>query len=275
MATTHEEALLRRSIAHFEATGSFMPPEAFAIGGSMGLSGLADDEGRAPGCFVGALRLFGLLPRAALAGAEPAAAAASKPASAASARLDKVHSDIEKRSATLCERAAALRASARAQMAAGDKRTALASLKRCKLVEKQAESAMNTSMMLEQQMDMLEMTAVQRSVATALSGATKSAKRGTKGLLSKAENAVESAEELSELQTDVSTVLGELGGSVGAEYDDDELAAELQSMLEEPDATATAAAAPAAVVAADTSLFSSGIESFPSVPVHGNQVLAA
>lgn len=82
-------------------------------------------------------------------------------------------------------------------------------------------------------------------MSSALAAANAKTKRSTKGLLTKAENAVENASELHDLSSDVGAVLGEMAAGGDAE-DDDGLLAELNEMVEQASAAAppTGAAAP-------------------------------
>ena len=124
-------------------------------------------------------------------------------------------------------------------------------LKRCKTLEKQAETAMATHAAIEQQQDMLQSSALQRDVASALSSAVKSTKVKTKGLLEKTEDAVDSSAELKDAFEDISEVLGGLNRN---DFDEDELMAEIEAMSQmDPapaptEATAKAQVEPQAIV---------------------------
>ena len=282
MATTasgaawRDETLLRHSIAHFENTGVFVPPDEF---GRRVDEIVHSGEGGA-GCFVGIGRLLGRLLGPTSAVTERAAAtvpqktqrtstgakAASKP-SVASARLATASEAIDARIAALNAKAGAQRAAARAAMAAADKRGALLALKRAKHLEKQAEVASQSAIVVESQMEALEMSEVQRSVALALSGAVKGMKRGTKGLLDKAETAVEGAQELGDLQNDISAVFSELSTTVQPDLDHDDLEEELlELMAEQPEP-----GAPEVARASEASLLSGTIDLYPAAPPSGGR----
>ena len=136
----------------------------------------------------------------------------------------------------------------------------------------------------------METNEVQRAVSLALSSAVKGTKRRTKGLLSRAEDAVEGASELADLGSDLSAVFGELGQAGGNDFDDDELTAELevracaclcvcawvwtllalctQAMVgADVDAPEEAAVATASAAAARDSPLSGTIEYYPVAPV--------
>jgi hypothetical protein len=105
---------------------------------------------------------------------------------------------------------------------------------------------------LEAQSDMLEQTQLQKEVAAALGATAKSLKK-EKGLLSKAEDAVDAAAEMKDMHDDLSQVMAGLGDAVHNDVDEDELLAELEEMVEGDDSEATArdeAAAKAAVLEA-------------------------
>ena len=108
-------------------------------------------------------------------------------------------------------------------------------LKRCKTLEKQAETALATHAAIEQQQDMLQSSALQRDVASALSSAVKSTKVKTKGLLEKTEDAVDTSAELKDAFEDISEVLGGLNRN---DFDEDELMAEIEAMSQSETATA-------------------------------------
>ena len=145
----------------------------------------------------------------------------------------------------LSERSAAARARALELQMAGKKADALMALKRAKALEKQAATALSTHAALESQQDMLESSALQREIASALSASVASTKSKSKGLLSKTETAVDDAAELKDAFEEVTEALGGLQAQYGDD-DDEELLAELQSMVAEvPVAAPTEAVATA------------------------------
>jgi flagellin-like hook-associated protein FlgL len=82
---------------------------------------------------------------------------------------------------------------------------------------------------LEAQSDMLEQTALQRQVASALGETAKTIKK-EKGLLNQAESAVDSASEMRDLHEDISQVMAGLGDTWNTEFDEDALFEELNEM---------------------------------------------
>ena len=98
-------------------------------------------------------------------------------------------------------------------------------------------------MALEQQLDVLAESELQREVASALSASVKSIKGKTKGLLGKTETAVDDAAEVADLAADMSQVLEGLTPANGVDEEDiaDELA-ELMRAAEEDSVPASGAA---------------------------------
>lgn len=154
----------------------------------------------------------------------------------ANARLEKAAEQMENHAEQLYAKAGASRSKAKALMAQGKKQEAMAALKRAKALEKQAEVAASTHAAIEQQKDMLESSALQREVATALSASIATTKKRTKGLLEKAESAVDGSAELRDAVDDISEVMG--GLTAGDHYDEDDLLAELEGMTQEPEEAA-------------------------------------
>ena len=139
---------------------------------------------------------------------------------------------------SLESRASEGRAAAAAAMKAGNKASAMRELKRAKMLEKQALSTQGAMDALEAQSDMLEQTALQKEVAAALGATAKSLKK-EKGLLSKAEDAVDAAAEMRDMHEDLTQVMAGLGDAVSNDVDEDELLEELQSMVADNDTEPT------------------------------------
>jgi len=169
----------------------------------------------------------------------------STASSSASDRLSTAAQSMEAHAESLGERAAAARAKAKSFMASGKKAEALAWMKKAKQAESQHSNAVATHAALERQIDVLAESALQKEVATALSASVAVAKKKTAGLLSKTEDAVDSAVELKDFAEDVSQAFGGLGTD---NYDEDELLEELQAMSMEEEIE-EAIATPAPVVA--------------------------
>lgn len=163
----------------------------------------------------------------------------------AAERLAQAAESVQAHASQLSERASAARARALELQMAGKKADALMALKRAKALEKQAATALSTHAALESQQDMLESSALQREIASALSASVASTKTKSKGLLSKTETAVDDAAELKDAFEEVTEALGGLQSHYGDE-DDEELLAELQTMVAEvPVAAPTEAVATA------------------------------
>ena len=163
----------------------------------------------------------------------------------AAERLAQAAESVQAHASQLSERSSAARARALELQMAGKKADALMALKRAKALEKQAATALSTHAALESQQDMLESSALQREIASALSASVASTKSKSKGLLSKTETAVDDAAELKDAFEEVTEALGGLQAQYGDD-DDEELLAELQSMVAEvPVAAPTEAVATA------------------------------
>ena len=133
--------------------------------------------------------------------------------------------------------------------------------KRSRAIERQAESATATRTALEQQLDVLESSALQKEVAQALSASVASTKAKTKGLLGRTETAVEDAQELKDFSEDVQQVLSSMQHD---DVDEDELAAELAQMVQAHEEQGRATAPTIAPVHAAAEV---PVRSFPKVPV--------
>ncbi len=172
---------------------------------------------------------------------------ASTASTTASDRLTTAAKAMETHAESLGEKAAAARSKAKALMAAGKKPEALAWLKKAKQAESQHSNAVATHAALERQIDVLAESALQKEVATALSASVAVAKKKTMGLLSKTEDAVDSAVELKDFAEDVSQAFG---GLQTDNYDEDELLDELNALaMEDEIEESIAAPAPIPVVA--------------------------
>ena len=146
------------------------------------------------------------------------------------AKLEAAGVALKKRVETLQQRVDQHRQSAAENMKAGRKEAALRELKKAKACEKQAASAQGVMDAMEQQSDMLEQTQLQREVAAAL-GATAKTMKKDKKMLSKAEDAVDNAQEMRDMHEDLAQVMEGLGNGMNADLDDDDLMAELEGMM--------------------------------------------
>lgn len=194
----------------------------------------------------------------------------------ANARLEKASEQMSNHADQLYTKASASRAKAKALMEQGKKQEAMVALKRAKGLEKQAEVAASTHAAIEQQKDLLESSALQREIASALSASIATTKKKTKGLLEKAETAADDSAELRDAVEDISEVMG---GLVKADdYDDDELMEELESLTKDseggaaPEESPSVYVAPAAIVVGiDPSLYPMA----PKRNEHKQKLLAA
>jgi hypothetical protein len=147
----------------------------------------------------------------------------------ATQRLNNAAESVEAHVEQLAEKVRTAEARARELFAQQKKQEAIAALKRAKGLQKQLETASATHAALERQVDVLAESALQREVASALSASVASTKKKSKGLLTKTENAVDSAVELRDFAEDIAQTMGGLQTDV---FDDDELLAELEGMQE-------------------------------------------
>tara|TARA_B110000858_G_scaffold138672_1_gene157475 strand:+ start:3376 stop:4257 length:882 start_codon:yes stop_codon:yes gene_type:complete len=193
----------------------------------------------------------------------------------ANARLEKAAEQMANHADQLYAKASTSREKAKSLMESGKRQEAIMALKRCKALEKQAEVASNTHSAIEQQKDMLESSALQREIASALSASIATTKKKTRGLLEKAETAVDDSAELRDAVEDISEVMGGLVKS--DDFDDDDILEELESMTVESQSATVAQRQPetasaetitqeAIVVGIDPSLY-------PSAPTKKEQRL--
>lgn len=234
--------------------------------------GLQEDELEQRGCFSGGgcfpfLRKGRRRRIAQDSGMETAVfgQSASKGTNAAAARLEQAATHVATHAEGLAGRAAQARQKAQLLASTGKKQEAVMALKRCKALEKQAETAMATHAAIEQQQDMLESSALQREIASALSASIQSTKVKTKGLLEKAESAVDDSAELKDAFEDISEVLGGLAKN---DFDEEELMAEIEAMgAADADADAApTAAAPTAAASPDAIVVGIDPSLYPSAP---------
>jgi len=149
-------------------------------------------------------------------------------------KLAAAAESMKSRIESLESRSAQSRKLAHEQMKAGNKAAAMRELKRSKALEKQAVSTQGVMDAIEAQRDMLEQTTLQKEVADALGATAKSIKK-EKGLISKAEDAVDAAAEMRDMHEDLVSVMAGLGDAISNDFDDEELLSELQDMMEEND----------------------------------------
>lgn len=179
----------------------------------------------------------------------------------AAERVSMALAHLEERIASLESRASAARASAKSAAQAGRKAEGIMCLKRAKALEASAAGLRNTATMMELQMEGVADAAMQQEVVAALSASVKKSKSHAK-VLGRAEDAVESLQELSSDVGDVTQVLGEMRAG-STDLDDDELMEELASMMAED---APPAPPPTSVAVAPAMASASTLEQFPKAP---------
>ena len=148
------------------------------------------------------------------------------------AKLQTATQALQSRVMELESRAEHQRAEAKRLMVNQSKPAALRMLKKAKATEKQVEANHATLAALESQLDLVEQATMQKQIASALMVSSKTMK-SQKGIVSMAENAVDEAAEVRDMADDLTSALSEMGSSTPAE-DDDELLAELEEMMAEP-----------------------------------------
>lgn len=194
----------------------------------------------------------------------------------ANARLEKAAEQMSNHADQLYAKASASRAKAKALMEQGKKQEAMVALKRAKGLEKQAEVAASTHAAIEQQKDILESSALQREIASALSASIATTKKKTKGLLEKAETAADDSAELRDAVDDISEVMG---GLVKAdEYDDDDLMEELETLARDSEGSVAPEEAPSVYVAPAAIVVGIDPALYPMAPKrneHRQKLLAA
>ena len=140
---------------------------------------------------------------------------------------------LQSRVQTLEERAETHRQAAKKLYGAKKVDAATREMKKMKQCERQAAHQRSILDAMEAQSDMLEQTEIQKQVAAAL-GATAKTMKKDKKMLSRAEDAVDSAAELKDMHDDIGQVMQGLGDG-NNDFDDDALLSELESMVQEDD----------------------------------------
>ena len=156
-------------------------------------------------------------------------------------KLAEAAASMEKRIQELELRAASERAEAKSQMQAGNKASAMRLLKKAKATEKQLEANQASLMAVEQQVDLMAQAKMQKEIASALSASSKGMK-SQKKLLKNAESAIDDAQDARDMADDLGQVMSEFAANGNGNDDEDELMAELQSMMDDDPTPPTAAA---------------------------------
>lgn len=144
-------------------------------------------------------------------------------------KLDQAASVMRERIELLASRALEQRAEAARLARAGQKVAALRALKKAKMIESQVASNEASVDAVEQQVDLLAQAAMQKTLTTALASTSKSLRTDGK-MLTRAEKAIDDASEARDMASDLNSVVAEF--ATAGSVDDDDLAAELESMLD-------------------------------------------
>lgn len=147
------------------------------------------------------------------------------------AKLEEAAAIMKGRIESLEARAQEQRAAALQLQKAGQKAGALRALKKAKQIEAQVASNQAALDAVEQQVDMLAQAAMHKTLTTALASTSKSMKADGK-MLSKAESAIDDATEARDMASDLNGVMAEFAANGTADVDDDDLLAELESMVD-------------------------------------------
>lgn len=113
------------------------------------------------------------------------------------------------------------------------KSQALRALKKAKQIEAQVSSNQSSLDAVEQQVDLLASAAIQKKLTSALASTSQSMKGDAK-LLTKAEKAVDDAQDARDVANDLNDVVADFAARGQGDLDDDELVAELEMMASEP-----------------------------------------
>lgn len=147
------------------------------------------------------------------------------------AKLEEAAAVMRGRIESLETRAQEQRAVALQLQKAGQKAGALRALKKAKQIEAQMASNQAALDAVEQQVDMLAQAAMQKTLTSALASTSKSMKADGK-MLSKAESAIDDATEARDMASDLNQVMAEFAANGAGDVDDDDLLAELESMVD-------------------------------------------
>jgi hypothetical protein len=146
----------------------------------------------------------------------------------------------------------------------GRNEDAVRELKKAKAVEKQLNAARLALDTLERQQDVLAESTLHRELATALKSTTAGVKAKNKGLLAMAESAVDESVEIRDDVEDIAAVFENMAPAYDTGADEDELLAELESMI--TDTTALNTVEPESRTSTKDTGEELKADSFPSVP---------
>lgn len=157
--------------------------------------------------------------------------AGAKKASDPARMLEQAASVMRARIEQLEQRAAEQRSEAARLIKLGQKQAAMRALKKAKQLE--ASVAANSASLdaVEQQVDLLAQAAVQKTLTSALETTSKTMQKDKK-LVSRAEKAVDDVSEVRDMADDLNNAMSELANHGSNDIDEDDLAEELEAMLE-------------------------------------------
>ena len=155
-------------------------------------------------------------------------------------KLEAATKALTKRVQSLEDRSEQHMEAVRNCMRAKKRDAAARELKKAKMYSKQAASSRAVLDAMEAQTDMMEQNALQKEIAKALAGTAKTMKWDKK-LLGKAEDAVDSAAEMRDMHDELGQIMAGLGDQT-TDFDEDDLRAELDAILESDKTIASEAA---------------------------------
>tara|TARA_B100001173_G_scaffold308643_1_gene319329 strand:- start:1318 stop:2097 length:780 start_codon:yes stop_codon:yes gene_type:complete len=153
---------------------------------------------------------------------------AKKAASTPHERLQDALMQMKTRTDELSTKLSSARNQASAMHRAGKRNEALVALRKSKTIEKQYNMSAAATEALEGQIMSLEDAQLQKEITSALSSGVKKVRKNQKGLLTRAEQAVDGATEVKDIADDVAGVFD--GLALQNPFDEDDLVQELELM---------------------------------------------
>jgi hypothetical protein len=157
--------------------------------------------------------------------------AGAKKASDPAKMLEQAASVMRARIEHLEQRAAESRSEAARLVKLGQKTAAMRALKKAKQLESSVAANSASLDAVEQQVDLLAQAAVQKTLTSALETTSKSMQKD-KRMVARAEKAVDDVAEVKDMADDLNAAFVELANHGGNDIDEDELAEELEAMME-------------------------------------------
>jgi hypothetical protein len=145
--------------------------------------------------------------------------------------LEQAASVMRARIEQLEQRASEQRAEAARLVRAGQKQAAMRALKKAKQLESSVAANSASLDAVEQQVDLLAQAAVQKTLTSALETTSKTMQKDKK-MVQRAEKAVDDVSEVRDMAEDLNNAMSELANYGGNDIDEDELADELEAMME-------------------------------------------